>query len=194
MIEKIIIIGNGESRLGISFDLNADYKIGCNAVYRDIKIDSLVCVDRRMVAEALENNFNKPIYTREEWIDSFYRYPNIRFLPDLPYQGNVRVDDPWHWSSGPHACNVAATMNPKEIHLYGFDLWSSNNNINNVYKGTENYDSTNHHAIDPRYWIYQMSKCFQYYPHIIWVQHQPNNWKKPDEWVYNNFFINFFNR
>jgi len=189
MTKKIILIGNGENRLGTDFNTVPGYKIGCNAVYRDIKVDSLVCVDRRMVAEALENNFHNTIYTRSDWVDQFRFCDNVEVLPDLPYKGNNRLDDPWHWGSGPHACNLAGTMLPEEIHLYGFDLWGNDLKINNVYKDTRNYDPSNHHSIDPRYWIYQISKCFDYYPRIKWIQHQPRSWKKPAEWISSNLIV-----
>ena len=189
MIKKIILIGNGESRLGIDFNTVPGYKIGCNAVYRDFKIDCLVCVDRRMVLEALENNFNNIIYTREDWIHQFRYCENVEVLPTLPYKGERKADDPFDWGSGPHACNLAATIKPEEIHLYGFDLWSSNLNINNVYKGTKNYDPETHHYIDPKYWIYQLAKCFELYPNIKWIQHQPANWKVPTEWNFPNLTI-----
>ena len=189
MKKKIIVIGNGESRLGIDFNSIPDYKIGCNATYRDFQIDCLVAVDRRIVCEAIDTNFHKIIYTREEWTDSFFQYLNVKLLPELPYKGLKREDNPWHWGTGPHACNIAATMNPEEIHLYGFDLWGNNNKVNNVYKGTNNYDPVEHHAIDPRYWIYQLAKCFELHPNIQWIQHQPSDWKKPESWNFNNLQI-----
>ena len=186
MKRKIILIGNGESRLGIDFNSMADYKIGCNAVYRDFDVDCIVAVDRRVTLELIENNFKKIIYTREDWI---LPYPNFRILPDLPYKGNAKVDDAWNWGTGPHACNVAALMNPEEVHMYGFDLWGVENKINNVYKDTKNYDPSARSPIDPRFWIYQLAKCFELYPNVKWIQHQPSGWKKPESWDFNNLSI-----
>ena len=186
MIKKIILIGNGESRLGIDFNTMSDYKIGCNAVYRDFNVDCIVAVDRRVTLELIENNFKKTIYTREDWI---LPYPNFRILPDLPYKGNAKVDDAWNWGTGPHACNVAALMNPEEVHMYGFDLWGVENRINNVYKDTKNYDPSARSPIDPRFWIYQLAKCFELYPNVQWIQHQPSGWKKPESWNYSNLIL-----
>lgn len=182
MIERIDIIGNGESRTGIDFNSFNTYKIGCNAAYRDFNINCLVAVDRRMVEEAVDVGFSRSIYTRRDWASSFAAYGNVKILPDLPYKGTLKQDDPWHWGSGPHACNLAAAMSPREIHLWGFDLWSKTDAINNVYKGTKNYDPVAHHAIDPRFWIYQLAKCFEHYPEVKWTQHQTLGWKKPNEW------------
>jgi hypothetical protein len=190
MTKKIILIGNGESRLGIEFNSMPDYKIGCNAAYRDFKVDCVVAVDRRVIVELLENNFKQLVYTRPDWI---MPYPNIKILPDLPYQGDKKADDPWHWGTGPHSCNVAASMNPNEVHLYGFDLWGVDNKINNVYKDTKNYDTSERGAIDPRFWIYQLAKCFELYPNIQWIQHQPSDWKKPESWNFSNLSVNTLN-
>ena len=61
----IIAIGNGESRKNIDLNSIATKKIGCNAIYRDFDVDHLICVDKRMVLEALESNANNNslIYT-----------------------------------------------------------------------------------------------------------------------------------
>lgn len=183
------VIGNGESRNNFDLTDLKGTKIGCNAAYRDIKLDYLVAVDRRMIDEALQNDFRKPIYTRKDWINNFPFAPNITLLPSLPYKGELKADDPWHWGSGPHACNLAANMGFKEIHLWGFDLWGIENKVNNVYKGTSNYDPTDKNAVDPRFWIYQLAKCFEYYPDVIWIQHQLLGWRCPEYWNFKNLVI-----
>ena len=188
---KIInLIGNGESRLNFDIVSLNDYKIGCNAVFRDYNIDCLVAVDRRIVQEALDSQFNKDIYTRSDWNSSFPFAANVRFLPPLPYNGDLREDNPWNWGTGTHAANLAATLKPKEIHLWGFDLWSKDQKINNIYKGTRNYDPITHNSIDPKFWIYQLYKCFEKYPDIIWVQHQTLDWVRPEAWIQKNLVVN----
>lgn len=183
------VIGNGESRNNFDLTDLKGTKIGCNAAYRDIRLDFLVAVDRRMVEEALKNKFQKSIYTRQDWISMFSRYPNIIVLPSLPYTGELKQDDTWHWGSGPHACNLAASMGFKEIHLWGFDLWGIENKVNNVYKGTSNYDPTDKNAVDPRFWIYQLAKCFECYPDVTWIQHQLPGWKCPESWNKKNVIL-----
>jgi len=182
MTEVIHIIGNGESRKRIDFDNIDGFKMGCNAAYRDLDIDCLVAVDRRIVEEAIDNNFSKSIYTRRDWMSSFALYPNVRLLPGLPYTGTLREDDPWHWGTGPHACNLAATLKPREVHLWGFDLYGNGDRVNNIYKGTKNYDPVDKNAVDPRYWIYQIGMCVRSYPNIKWIQHQLKDWEIPKNW------------
>jgi len=188
-MKYINVIGNGESRLDLDVSSLVEYTIGCNAVYRDFDVDCLVAVDRRIVQEALDNNFKKDIYTRSDWNSSFPFSSNIRILPPLPYIGDRREDDPWHWGTGTHAANLAATMDPEEIHLWGFDLYSKDQKINNVYKGTKNYDPITYDSIDPKLWIYQLRKCFEEYPNIRWIQHQKKGWIKPESWTQRKLVI-----
>ena len=64
-------IGNGESRATIDINNLTGIKVGCNAIVRDTVVDCLVCVDRRMVSEALERNFPNKIFTRKDWVVRF---------------------------------------------------------------------------------------------------------------------------
>lgn len=188
---KIHLVGNGESRKDISLDNLNGFKLGCNAVFRDSVFDSIVAIDERIVNEALLANVNVPIYTRKEWIPRFQQYPNVKSIIDLPYQGDKREDDPWHWGTGTHAANLAGSMQPQEIHLWGFDLWDCNGKVNNIYKNTKNYNDASHHGVDPRYWIYQLAKCFECYPEVTWIQNQKNDWHVPLEWKdFKNLKIN----
>ncbi len=176
-----LAIGNGESRSGIDLDkIPKDITVGCNAVIRDFAVDHLVCVDRRMVREAL-NYFDQPIYTRPDWIKEFKQHPRVKLVPDLPYAGNTRADDPFHWGSGPYAVLLAASISDT-VSLIGFDLWSKDRHINNLYKGTDNYNHADHRAIDPRYWIHQISMVFKHHPDKYFVVYNEKDWKIPEQW------------
>ena len=70
----MLVIGNGESRADIDIDSIKDTKIGCNAILRDYFVEHLVCVDRKMVREAIEANYKSNIYTRKDWIEEFKAY------------------------------------------------------------------------------------------------------------------------
>jgi len=183
------LIANGESRLKLNINDLSGLRIGCNAIHRDHTIDRIVAVDRALVQEALDAGYPNKIYTRRDWYTSFVYSPQVVLLPPLPYVGDQRSDDPWHWGSGTHAANLAGSLNPKEVHLWGYDLWGNEEMINNCYKGTKHYDPRDHHAIDPSYWVYQLGKCFQHYSTVTWIQHQPEGWSKPPSWIYNNLKI-----
>lgn len=192
MSAYVTVIGNGESRKG--FDLYTlewlGETVGTNAVHRDFIPDNLVCCDRRMVSEAVNNDYKNPLYTRKDWRKNFSFWQNVRELPALPYNGDKRIDDPFQWGSGGHALNLACTFNPNFVVMIGFDLYSSDKLFNNIYKDTENYNTKTKHATDPSYWIYQTAKLFEHYPNIKFLQIQPDDWDPPEEWdQFENFFI-----
>lgn len=195
-MSKVAVFGNGESRSGLNIDtFQSEYTtVGCNAIHRDAVVDHLICCDRRMVLEAVDNpNYNNSIiYVRESNFQFFRKVQKnkgIYMLPELPYNGTTRADKPIHWGSGPYAVLVAALLNPTEISLYGFDLYSNNDSVNNVYKGTLNYSPVASHAVDPSYWIYQISRIFFYFPHIQFKVYNFKNWQTPDNWKQNNVEI-----
>jgi len=181
-------IGNGESRSTIDIGKLDGQKAGCNAIYRDYYTDYLVCVDKRMMTEALRAGANTQgtlVYTRPEWYNSF-KTLHVRTVPDLPYKGNERWDEPFQWGSGPYAVLIAAMYTKlKEVKLIGFDLGSSTGKVNNVYKGTPNYDDADKRAVDPRYWIHQIGMVFNCFSKVKFTIYQ-DNWELPKAWNYPN--------
>jgi uncharacterized Rossmann fold enzyme len=189
---RALVIGNGESRKDINLDIAIkDYEIvvGCNAIHRDFIPDHLVCCDNRMVKEALQNPSVKKIYTREKYYQEhrkIAKHKNVLRLPSLPYQGYQRVDDPVHWGSGPYAVLLAADLGAESVDLIGFDLYSNNDKVNNVYKGTENYSRSNYQAVDPAYWILQIKQVFKNFPDKKFRVFNNLNWKPPRDWLCDN--------
>ncbi len=184
-------IGNGESRMNIDLDRLQGPKVGCNAIMRDYYTDYLVCVDTKMVDEAIRRkvNENTLVYTRPNWLDQ-YNLKNIRRVPDLPYKGTDRWDDPWHWGSGPYAVLVAATYaKEREVKLIGFDLYGNEGKINNVYKNSDGYKASDHNYISPVYWIHQIAMVFQCFPKIQFTIYQSDEWVKPNAWNERNVTV-----
>jgi hypothetical protein len=133
-----------------------------------------------MVQEALDTNYKGTIYTRKDW-SHFFKNKPVTLLPDLPYTGNTRPDEPFQWGSGPYAVLIAATLDDR-VNLFGFDLHSDNPYVNNIYKDTANYDAATKPAIDPRYWIYQISKVFECYSDKYFTVYNRSDWKLPESW------------
>ena len=183
----MLVIGNGESRAGIDINAIDDLKIGCNAILRDFKVDHLICVDRRMVTEAVEKGANEHaiVYTREDWVK---KYKNVKTVPALPYTGKNRWDEPFQWGSGPYAVLLGAKLS-QDVSLLGFDLHSNTNNVNNIYKGTSNYDAKDKRAVDPRYWIHQIGKVFEIYRKRNFTIYQTDDWQLPKAWKYPNVML-----
>ena len=193
-----LAIGNGESRR--SLDLNSiksDFiTVGCNALHRDFIPTHLVCCDARMVREALENPLtnNCQIHVRENWHQYFRKIlknKHIKLLPALPYQGTLRPDNHIHWGSGPYAVLIAAMQEVDTVYLVGFDLYGRNNLVNNVYKGTDNYQGSQTAAVDHSYWVYQISKIFDCFPNKKFIIVNHSSWNLPLEWQKSNTSVVF---
>lgn len=187
-----LVIGNGESRRNIDIaSFHHHTLIGCNAIHRDVVVDHLICCDQRMVREAVENPANKNtiIYVRDIWYHYFRKIrknKNIRLVPNLPYQSDKRHDQPIHWGSGCYAVLLAALMQDTEISLIGFDLYAKENRVNNIYKDTNHYASSDSSPVDPAYWIYQIGQIFRYFPSKQFYIHNYNEWNIPRDWQKEN--------
>jgi hypothetical protein len=70
----------------------------------------------------------------------------------------------------------------ENITLVGFDLYSKNNQVNNIYKDTANYAKATSHSIDYNYWVYQVSKIFHLYPSLQFTILNQSDWVLPREW------------
>jgi len=191
-MSKAVVIGNGESRRDTNLEQyrQTHTLIGCNAIHRDMIVDHLICCDRRMAAEATENPLTKDtlIYVRDHWFHYFRKIQknkNIRHLPELPYTGELKRDQPDHWGSGGYAVLLAAVLEFKEIELVGFDLYPMGQSVNNVYKGTANYSRSDSKPVDPSYWIYQIGQIFKYSKAQFIIRNR-QDWEMPEEWQKNN--------
>ena len=191
----MLVIGNGESRKSINLNNIPGNKIGCNAVVRDYWVDHLICVDRRMVDEASQKHADKFkfIYTRKDWLSGRDHIKNLLTVPELPYKGHQRPDEPFHWGSGPYAVLLGALLDTT-VKLIGFDLHSKNTKVNNVYKDTENYDPSTKTAIDPRYWIHQIGKVFECFPKHKFVIYTDNDWECPNFWNRPNVSVDNYSK
>ena len=87
---------------------------------------------------------------------------------------------------------IAANSDDQKIILVGFDLYSKDGKINNVYKGTNNYNEINSQSIDPSYWVHQIAQVFRFYPDKKFIVLNQNGWIMPKEWFLDNVtFKNF---
>ena len=189
-----LVIGNGESRSALDLKAITQNKItvGCNAIHRDFTVDHLICCDQRMVNEAVQNykNNNSLIYTRLDWADKYKKFSNVLRVPELPYQGESRWDQPFHWGSGSYAL-LKSTELGNNIFLIGFDLYGNNQLVNNIYKDSNNYLEKNKPAVDPNYWIHQFSMVFKLFPDKYFTIFNYVGWKMPESWHLAN--VNFKN-
>lgn len=194
---KALVVGNGESRRYLNLDqFNKDFiLIGCNAIHRDYKVDYLVCCDKRMVVEAIDNPAigDTKIFVRPNWYSYFRKVKknkNIFNVPCLPYIGNTKADKPVNWGSGGYAILLAQEI-ADEIFLVGFDLYGINGKVNNLYKDTRNYSKKEKDQVDYSFWIYQIAKIFQHSNKKFFIVNH-KDWAMPGQWCQSNvFFLNF---
>jgi hypothetical protein len=183
----MLVIGNGESRKDIDISAFNETKVGCNAIVRDFFVNHLVCVDRRMVEEVLQLSSFDKIYTRQDWINSYTSNKNVTTVPKLLEDGAKRWDEPFQWGSGPYAVLLSAKLcKGPTVRLVGFDLHSATNTVNNLYKDTSNYDSADKNAVDPKYWVHQISKVFEWFPQLHFKIYQKEDWILPNSWQKDN--------
>ena len=183
----MLVIGNGESRKDIDISAFNETKVGCNAIVRDFFVNHLVCVDRRMVEEVLQLSSFDKIYTRQDWINSYTSNKNVTTVPKLLEDGTKRWDEPFQWGSGPYAVLLSAKLcKGPTVRLVGFDLHSTTNTVNNVYKDTSNYDPADKNAVDPKYWVHQISKVFEWFPQLHFKIYQKEDWILPNSWQKDN--------
>lgn len=181
-----LIIGNGESRkhLDLSPYLKNFITVGCNAIHRDYTTDHLICCDQKMVHESLKNpkTASSKIYTRQRWLNTNLRYlGDLNPLPDLPFTGDGKPDDDFNWGSGPYAVLLGCHLS-SEVILLGFDLYSENDFVNNVYKDTDNYSKASSHSVDPAFWIYQISRLFEHFKNHNFICLNHESWTPPPTW------------
>jgi hypothetical protein len=195
-----LVVGNGESRNSV--DLNCftkDYEtIGCNALHRDYKVDHLVCCDRRMIEESIksENTNYTQIYVRPDWFRYFRKVrkdKRIHSVPELPYNGDKKEDQPLHWGSGPYAVLLASQLQDT-VMMIGFDLYSSDGFVNNIYKGTDNYALPQSNPVDYVFWIYQIAKVFKHNPEKYFIVWNHAEWNMPKQWNYPNVSFENINK
>jgi len=189
---RALVIGNGESRRQFDISTYPDHVlIGCNAIHRDLNVNHLICCDRRMAEEAVNNPDTKDteIYVRDHWHHYFRKirqYKNINLLPEVPTRGELKKDQAEHWGSGGYAVLLSAVLGHEEVAMIGFDLYPIDHAVNNIYKGTVNYARTGSQAVDPSYWIYQIAAVFIYHPNTTFVIYNRSDWNMPPEWQKNN--------
>jgi len=137
---KIAFIwGNGESRKKVDHMYNGfleDLRMigefyGCNAIYRDLRMDHLVLVDPEMLKEISTHP--------SKYADKFPVWTGYR----NPKQWGTKIKNiprNRRWNAGTLATHLAVQHENNEIYLIGHDLESMANGLtNNCYKSTDNY-------------------------------------------------------
>ena len=70
------------------------------------------------------------------------------------------IEDPVNWSAGSTAVHLACQNGADEVYMFGFDLSSYNDSINNIYKGSNNYLPETAKGFNPVNWRSQLNLTF----------------------------------
>jgi hypothetical protein len=181
---QAVVFGNGLSRLAFNHNLIVNHKggmlgsnklqtYGCNAVYRDFKVDFLVASSRTIVQEIIQSGYSNDniIYTgilnALEFPSKFYLVPN----------------DPYA-DAGTTATYIAAFDGHQKIFLLGFDGQDTPNFNHNVYAGTNGYDPIDFNTTDA-IWAENMYQVMSVYNNVDFVHVSETGFSPiPEKWKY----------
>ena len=178
MFEIAFVLGNGESRKGIKIeDLKKHGKTyACNAVYRTENPDVLVAVDPKMMLEIAKSDY---MAKNTVWSNFNNQYKKVEMI-----MNHAQFFQPsLGWSSGPTALKYAASFNPTEIYILGFDYHGHSDRqrkvFNNIFKDTENYKRGTEEATFFGNWMNQTKRVLKDSPNIQFYRVIPPGWFAP---------------
>jgi len=166
---RAVVLGNGPGRL--DFDINLFKKpsgllgaytlqtYGCNALYRDYTPDFLIAVGNNGIVDEIANSgftADNIVYTSAIHLLEF---PNKFYL--IPY-------DPYA-DAGTTALYIAAFDGHKKIYMLGFDGHNTPGRNDNVYAGTNGYDSVENNLVDDEKWISNRQYLFSVYHDVEFI-------------------------
>lgn len=180
--QNAVIIGNGTSRK--SFDLKKIenhrgghlgkrrlQSYGCNALYRDMSPDFLVCTNPFLTNEIVKSKYANEHIVMSNAIN-VKNHPGVLHL--FPY-GHI-------WCAGAMATWLACFDGHKKVYLLGFDNHDGKNN-NNVYAGTDHYKPADFPAKSEK-WEGQMKRIFDAYDDVDFAWISSGQSRFPKEWKY----------
>ena len=85
------------------------------------------------------------------------------------------------FGAGSSAIKLATEENPDKIYLLGFDIYSEDDKINNMYKDTKCYNAGDSAATSPEKWIFEMKRIFENNPNTSYVRVSDDD-NNPIEW------------
>lgn len=159
-----LVVGNGQSRLKIKQLPQHRDLIVCNAAYRHFNSKTVVATDKRMVTEVLTNS-SATVWTRPDSVQEYFNNDRVRVLPSLPITNPDKKFKSYNWGSGTSALILGARLFG-DLEIIGFDFYSRDQFVNNVYKGTKNYSDATAPAVDPAFWIDQTELIVDSFPEI----------------------------
>lgn len=197
--DRAVVVGNGISRSQFDLALFLDSRTqttwgeytewvpakqrkkfntyGCNALYRDFRVDFLVSTGDSITQEIAESEYadTNVVYAAKTNLEKYSS--KFHYIPqDPPY------------NSGAIAAYMAAFDGHKRVFLLGFDGIDSSNETYNVYANTNGYPDKNSNVSED-FWVQSMSIVFSTYKDVEFIRVCPTSgFRTPEQWKY---FLNF---
>lgn len=177
------IIGNGRSRLDLDIKKVTYHAgghlgkrrlqtYGCNALYRDTKVDFLVATNSVMVNEIVRSGYAKDHVVMSN-ATNLVQHPGDLHLIPYQAQGNT----------GYIATFLACFDGHKKVYLLGFDNQSEEGGNNNVYTGTPNYAPADKNTNSSK-WEAKMKMLFDRYSDVEFTLVVGKTTRFPEAWKY----------
>lgn len=177
---QAVCIGNGESRRNFDLSLIDRHRgglfakdklqsYGCNALYRDFTPDFLVARGDGIIAEIANTEYymDNIVYTTA---DSLLKYPGKFYL--IPQ--NIPFD------AGALAAYLACFDGHTKIYLIGYDQYDNEGRINNIYKDTNGYPTSNQEQ-NNQFLSLSLQNVIQTYDDVEFVRVMPlDTWYQPE--------------
>lgn len=121
-----------------------------------------------------KNTIEQLLTKHHQWVTWVEEHDMVEVI-DERYSG---------WSAGPIAVRIALEKEePSEVYLIGFDLTSVDGKINNVYKDTDNYLTSDAVVTPATNWIKQHAENFKDYPSVKFYKvNTPEFDTRVEEW------------
>lgn len=147
------------------------FTYGCNAIYRNFKLDFVTCTGEGLIDEIAHATQDKTemLYANSQYLQ---KYPGVfHFLPQNP-----------DFNSGAMAAYMAAFDGHKKIFLLGFDGIDTIDNNYNMFAGSPNYPPLDY-PINENYWIRSLKTVMDVYHDTEFIRVCPTkNFRTPESW------------
>lgn len=148
------------------------FTYGCNAIYRNFKLDFISCTGKGIIQEIAQT-------TRDKTGTSFYA--GSKYLEQYPGEFSFLPQNP-DFNAGAMSAYMAAFDGHKRIYMLGFDGIDSANDNYNMFAGTDNYPVSDY-PTNEEYWVRSLNTIMEVYSDAEFIRVCPTkNFRQPDMW------------
>lgn len=145
---------------------------GCNAIYRNFKLDFVSCVGEGIIKEIAESDRDKT---------GTVFYTNTKYLELYPGQFDLLPQNP-DFNAGAMSAYMAAFDGHKRVFMLGFDGIDNDTDNYNMFAGTANYPPSNYPTKE-EYWVRSLNQVMQTYSDTEFIRVCPTKkFRQPDAW------------